>query len=472
MISADLTLQESHLRLLQAELLRADGAEHAAYVTFGVSRIAADPFSGGTRLRLLVRDVLPVELDEITSSSSTHISWRTDRFVRLVAQAERDGMQVGIAHSHPKGPRAFSDQDNRNEAELARLAQNRNGPGALMPSLLFTGDGGVLGRVWTSPRTALSFDVIRTVGPTWRVVRSNGMSAANHDDPALSRQSLALGEAFNHTLKGFRIGVIGAGGTGSPLIQQLGRMGVGMLAVFDPDVVETSNLNRLYGATRDDAVVGRKKVEVAKREIERMGLGTHIVTYDTWIGAPECQDALKSLDLVFGCTDDHDGRGLINRLAYYYLIPVIDLGLALRVAERYGEPILEADGRVTVLEPGASCLICRRIINPAIAAEEALRRSDPAEYDRRKAEAYVRGAGNPAPAVVSFTTSVATMAVEEMIQRLHGFRGVAGMIANRVRRFNQVEDVRPGAGQQPCRICGASRVHGIGDVQPFLGRAG
>lgn len=470
MTQADLAAQEAHLRLLKAELLRPDGDEHAAYVIFGVSHIAADPFHGGARLRLLIKDVLPVEPDEITSSDGQHISWKTDRFVRLLAEADRTGHQVGIAHSHPQGPAHFSTQDDRNEAELARLAQNRNGEGALVVSLLFSGGGEILGRVWTSSQKYIDLDVIRSVSSNWTFHRRD--HDAGVQDPAMDRQGLALGPAFNRTMKSLRIGVVGAGGTGSPLLQQLGRMGVGHLAVFDPDKVELSNLNRLYGAMHADAAMGVKKVDVAKREIERMGLGTQLVTIDSWIGAPECRDALKSMDLIFGCTDDHDGRVLLNRLAYYYLIPVIDLGLALRVAERHGDRVLEGDGRVTVLEPGASCLICRRVVNPVIAAEEALRRNDPAEFDRRKAEAYVRGEGNPAPAVVSFTTSVATMAIEEMIQRLQQFRGPSGAIANRVRKFGQVEDFRPGAARQPCRVCGSPKIFGAGDVLPFLGRAG
>jgi molybdopterin/thiamine biosynthesis adenylyltransferase len=471
MTQVDITIQDKHLHILRAQLLRPDGAEHAAYVLFGVSRIAADPFTGEHRLRLIIRDILAVEPDEISSSDATHISWRTTRLVRLLGQAAREGYQVGIAHSHPAGPNAFSARDDANEAALVRLAQNRNGTDAILVSLLATGDGALLGRAWTAPDHYVDASCIRTVGPRWHFLRP-GSDENPVEHAALARQSLALGSAFNRTLKDLRVGVIGAGGTGSPLLQQLARMGVGNIAIFDPDIVEESNLNRLYGATVEDAEHQRKKIDVARREIERMGLGTRVVTYDKWIGAEVCREVLKSMDIICGCTDDHDGRGLINRLAYYYLIPVIDLGLALRVTERGGEARLDADGRVTVLEPGTSCLLCRRVVDPAIAAEEALRRNDPAEYERRKKEAYVRGEGNPAPAVISFTTSVATMAVEEMIQRLQGFRGGDGAIANRVRRFSFVEDVRPGAKQQPCRICGSERIYGAGDVEPFLGRVG
>lgn len=467
---ADLAINELHLGVLRAELCRFDDTEHAAYVLFGLSRIEQDPFDGQPRLRLMVKDVLRVADDEIKSADHQHISWSTKRFVELLARADREGLHVGIAHSHPRGPEHFSSQDDRNEAELARLAQNRNGETAVLPSLLFANDKLVAGRVWTSPDIVVDLGYARTIGGNWHTTFLAAEPTLT--SPALARQELALGAGFNRLMSHMRIGVVGAGGTGSPLLQQLPRMGAGHIGIFDPDHVEHSNLNRLYGATWDDAERKVKKVEVAKREIEKMGLGTQVRTYDSWIGSAEYRDALKSMDLIFGCTDDHDGRLLLNRLAYYYLIPVIDIGLALRVTERFAISCLEADGRVSVLEPGSSCLVCRRVVDARIAAEEALRRNDPEEYERRKTEAYVRGEGDPSPAVISFTTSVATMAVEEMIQRMNQFRGEDGSIANRVRKFNLVEDFRPGAKQEPCRICTSDRIHGLGDVEPFLGRAG
>lgn len=469
MTSADLIMQEKYLSALRGHLVQSDGKEHAAYVLYGVSRIGQDPFSGLPRLRLTVREVLAVEDTEIRSSGPDHISWKTARFVNLLARAEREGVQLGIAHSHPGGPCAFSVQDDGNEAELARLAANRNGEKTLTVSLLFCGDRSLIGRVWLSSTESVELDSISTVSPRWQRFSRQQPTV---ELPAFNRQALALGPDFNATMRRLRIGVVGAGGTGSPLIQQLARMGVGRLAVFDPDIVEASNLNRLHGATAEDARAGRKKVDVARREVERMGLGTEVATFNDWIGSDACRDALKSMDIIFGCTDDHEGRSLLNRLAYYYLIPVIDVGLALRVVQRDGQGLLEAEGRVTVLEPGASCLLCRRIVNPSIAAEEALKRNDPEEYDRRKSEAYVRGEGDPAPAVVSFTTSVATMAIEEMIQRLVQFRGSGGDVANRVRKFTRLEDVRPGAASDHCRICGRAHVHGAADVTPFLGRIG
>jgi hypothetical protein len=110
-------------------------------------------------------------------------------------------------------------------------------------------------------------------------------------------------------------------------------------------------------------------------------------------------------------------------------------------------------------------------VDPAIAADQALKRKEPVEYERRKAEAYVFGEGNPSPAVVTFTTELACMGVSELIHRMQGFRGQGAHADNRVRKFHLSEDRRPGrAPNDWCAICATSNLWGRGDDDPFLGR--
>jgi hypothetical protein len=62
------------------------------------------------------------------------------------------------------------------------------------------------------------------------------------------------------------------------------------------------------------------------------------------------------------------------------------------------------------------------------------------------------------------------MALEELLQRLQGFRGEDSWVAQRVRKFHLMEDRRQGGKSQPdCPICASSSHWGIGDVEPFLG---
>ena len=86
-------------------------------------------------------------------------------------------------------------------------------------------------------------------------------------------------------------------------------------------------------------------------------------------------------------------------------------------------------------------------------------------------EAYVIGEGNPSPAVVTFTTEVATMAVNEFIQRIQGFRGSDGSVSERRRLFITGEDRRTGAKIiNGCDLCGTDKNWGRGDIEPFLDR--
>ena len=64
--------------------------------------------------------------------------------------------------------------------------------------------------------------------------------------------------------------MIGASGTGSPVIEQLMRLGVGEL-VRDDDLTEDRNVNRILNSTMQDAAKQRPKVDVVGDAIKRTG---------------------------------------------------------------------------------------------------------------------------------------------------------------------------------------------------------
>ena len=467
MTLVDLTLQERHAETLRELVLRDDGVEAAAYVLCGEARIARDPWERRARRRLTSFEVISIPAEDAVSASAMHVTWSTASFVRLLKRAKEEGLVAGIVHAHPGGPNRFSMQDDSNERDLARLARNRNGNDAALLSVLFTGAGEIRARLWPDLHSPIDAETVRIVGRHLAFhgpVETGGLEA-------FARQALAFGPELTPRLRALRVGVVGGGGTGSSTAVLLARLGVGQLTIFDDDIVEVTNLNRLHGSRRPDADAMRPKVEILAREITEMGLGTRVVPIRGWIGDALCRDALKSCDVIFGCTDDHDGRLLLNRFAYFYLIPVIDMGLAIDPGD--GGGLRDLTGRVTVLTPGAPCLLCRGIVDPTTARDEDLRRKRPEEYERRKREAYVRGGGNPAPAVVTFTTATACMAVDELLQGLTGFRGPEGWAWQRSRRFDRMEDRRPGANQDPhCPICVDTGYWGRADIDPFLDRVG
>lgn len=452
---------EEHDAALRAVLFESSGIEGAAYVLFREAQVVSDPWDRQRHSKLLIREIIPIVP---VSAGGMHVTWDTASFVALLQRAQREGLVLGVAHSHPKGPARFSEQDTANEAELLRTMCHRNGNASKLVSLLFDGAGPVLARVWQHPKHQTQVRSVMFIGERIQFHRQSGAPASD----VFARQILAFGPALVNQLKGFRVGVIGAGGTGSATATLSARAGVGQLVIVDEDIVETTNLNRLHGATQVDADAMRPKAEVVAREIARMGIGARVLAMRGWVSAPDVRDTLKSCDVIFCCTDDHSGRVFLNRLAYYYLIPVFDMGLAMAVATAPGGGMADISARVTSVIPPEACLLCRGAVDIEIAREEDLRRQQPAEYERRKREAYVRGEGNPNPAVVTFTTEVACMAVNELLNRITGFRK-RNMGFEIRRRFLFSED-RPTSAKprHTCSICSSGDTWGLGDVDPFL----
>ena len=468
MTLVDVGLQERHREKLTTLLDKPSGVEAAAYVLFGSAKINIDPWERTSRQRLTSFDVLPVPEEDLISASSSHVAWSTQSFVRLCQRAKEEKLVPGIVHSHPNGYSTFSNQDNKNERDLFQLVHNRNGEGSSLASLLLVGGAHFRARLWVDNGDPIDSRVVQSVG---RRVVLDELAEQTGDDEVLKRQTLVFGPNLNAHLKELRVGIVGCGGTGSATAMLLARLGVGGIALFDDDIVEVSNLNRLHGAKRADADAMSPKVDVLAREIADLALGIRVVPVRAWVESEAARDALKSCDIVFGCTDDHAGRLLLNRFAYFYLRPVIDMGMLFDKNPAGG--FYNMSGRVTVLVPGSPCLLCRNVADPQLAAEESLRRINPTEYERRRRERYIRGGGDPAPAVVTFTTEIACMAVSEMLQGLTDFRGMGGWVWQRTRRFDINEDRVPGSKlNETCSICSNHRYWGRADIEPFLDRTG
>ena len=83
--------------------------------------------------------------------------------------------------------------------------------------------------------------------------------------PFFDRQVRAFGKDIQLQLQRLNVGVVGVGGTGSAVVEQLARLGIGTLSIFDGDHFDNSNVNRVYGSSATDS--GIKKVDIAKRNV-------------------------------------------------------------------------------------------------------------------------------------------------------------------------------------------------------------
>jgi molybdopterin/thiamine biosynthesis adenylyltransferase len=180
----------------------------------------------------------------------------------------------------------------------------------------------------------------------------------------LDRQGF-LGKDSVSVLDGARVAIVGLGGGGSHIAQQLGHVGVGEFVLVDPDVVEDTNLNRLIGATQQDVLKGASKASVAARNI--VGVNPRVRIWVETTQWQKCALALRSCDVVFGCVDSLGEREQLETAARRYLTPYIDVGMD--VHRLNGEFFI--GGQVALSLPVGPCLRCMGIIDDRALGLEA-----------------------------------------------------------------------------------------------------
>jgi len=275
----------------------------------------------------------------------------------------------------------------------------------------------------------------------------------------------AFGAYTTDLLGRLSVAVVGCSGTGSLVVEQLARSEVGHLVLVDPDQVEEKNLNRIVNTTAEDAKLGRNKVDVVAKAITRMGLGTVVEAIPHNLMTPKAVRQVASCDVLFGCVDGAEGRFLMNKLASFYSMPYIDVGVRLDADGMGG--ISQICGTVHYLRPGGSSLVSRGAITMDAVEAEGLKRTNPEAYKSQLKSKYIIGVQEDRPAVISINMHYASLAVIELLARLHPFR-VEGN-APFAQFGSSLTDPRFGPmlpDGHPCRIL--AKHIGRGDTVPLL----
>lgn len=122
-------------------------------------------------------------------------------------------------------------------------------------------------------------------------------------------------------LRAARVGVIGAGGLGAPVLQYLAAAGVGTLGIVDDDVVDVSNLQRqVIHATSD---VGRSKVDSAAHTVRALDPDVVVVPHRTRLTRENAADVLAGYDVLVDGTDNFPTRYLVSDTAAALGVPVV-----------------------------------------------------------------------------------------------------------------------------------------------------
>lgn len=186
-------------------------------------------------------------------------------------------------------------------------------------------------------------------------------------DERFSRQSF-LGEDSQPIFERAVVAVAGLGGGGSHVVQQLAHIGFLNYVIYDPDVVEDSNLNRLIGATEQDAADVVPKIDVARRIITGLRPWARVDAFQCrW---QENVGPLHRADLIFGCVDGFSERRELEAFARRSLTPLLDVGMDVHCV---GNEPPRMGGQVILSMPGGPCMFCMGFLNERNLAREGER---------------------------------------------------------------------------------------------------
>ncbi len=442
--------------LLEAHLFPGDGLEAAALALCGRRR--------GSRHIFTVRKMVLIPHADCTRTPVT-ITWPTKVADELIREAAKRDMAIVKIHSHPGGMNNFSDFDDKSDASFLGSVNTMLEDKQPHASAVMLPCGRVFVRVLDDKDEFHPVGLVSVVDDDLDL----WFAAAAAEVPEFARRhAQVFGSGTVDMLRRMRIAVVGCSGTGTPLIEQLVRLGVGKLLLIDPDRAEWRNLNRMYMTKAADANLGRFKVDVLAEAIGHIGLATEVMPIAKDLATPEVIRAVAECDLVFGCMDSVAGRDILNRLATFYTLPYIDLGVQLTALPAGG--VDQITGAVHYLQPGKSSLKSRRVYDSEDVRAELMKRDDPVEYEKQLLHKYIRGVQENRPAVISVNTMVASIAVNEMLARIHRYRyGENDEYAVLRYAVHEPQVFRDAEGN--LKVCPVlSKEVGRGDVTPLLDR--
>lgn len=222
-----------------------------------------------------------------------------------------------------------------------------------------------------------------------------------------SRNIALFGAPGQQRISTNKVGVVGLGGLGSHVAQQLSYLGIADLTCVDPDIVTLSSMNRVVGASESD-VDQTKKVDVVRRVARQVNRDLEVHTIGEELTAEPARSALARCDSIVGCLDDDLARIDLIELCARARIPFFDLATDTgRNSDGawYG-------GRVLFSGEGERCPSCMDLLDQQAIARQAM------DEAQREVDARIYGVedtdlGGTGPAVVGLNGVIASLAVME-----------------------------------------------------------
>lgn len=243
-------------------------------------------------------------------------------------------------------------------------------------------------------------------------------------DPRYSRNEALFGTEGQRLISQTRATIVGLGGLGCHVSQQLAYLGVVDYRLVDRDVVTESSLNRLVGAQPADVEV-LPKVAVAERVIRTIQVEARIGKVEDWLESERGRRAIADADVVFACLDRDLHRVALIEQCVASDVTFFDL--ATDTDDRAG---LVYGGRVLFSGDRERCSFCMDLLDQQQLREDTLTPATREAHDRIYGINHdaLQGTG---PSFVSINGVMASLAVTEFMVWRTGLRQPNGLLTYR-----------------------------------------
>lgn len=146
------------------------------------------------------------------------------------------------------------------------------------------------------------------------------LDAISTEQEIFARNIGAITESQQRLLKAKKVAVIGCGGLGGHVIEQLVRLGTGCLHCFDHDVFTLSNCNRQLNATSGS--LGHNKARVAVERAAAIHPHSRVVSFPSDFRNCRQEEAF-GVDVVVDCLDNIRSRRDLASLCGKQNLPLV-----------------------------------------------------------------------------------------------------------------------------------------------------
>ncbi len=136
-----------------------------------------------------------------------------------------------------------------------------------------------------------------------------------------SRQQAVVGEGGQALLAQKKVLIVGCGGLGGHLIENMLRIGVGSIVAVDPDRFEASNLNRQLLST--EPLLGAPKAEAAAERAKAVNAEVRFTAVAEPFSAENGDALVSGCDLVLDGLDNVSDRLLLEDVCARQNVPLV-----------------------------------------------------------------------------------------------------------------------------------------------------